>query len=306
MQHLQSALDALIGVATDVVGAAASSARGYEAARGTAATLRSEAALREIVGPALYKLALGMSEEVERRATPGFRSILAHPRHGREQLIDEIGHADTEINTAVHDAGSPPSAAAAFRVALAVIRVRAITMAVGEQAFADPRGSKGNGGPKPRRRAVKMTDLGEDVARAVIAAVDAGDRWHAALEPLRVLEPTAANRSGVATKILAFADMPDGHAILERIAANARPHFPPLVAPALQDPSAVDAPIQAGIRPKETAEANQAIPAPTASRFKVDHKDGRLSVAEIAHQQKQDRMRQLNSVSRSSRDDHQK
>lgn len=73
---------------------------------------------------------------------------------------------------------------------------------------------------------IKMTDLGEDVARAVIAAVDAGDRWRAALDPLRALEATSANRSGVATKILAFADMPDGRAIVERIAATVRPHFP--------------------------------------------------------------------------------
>lgn len=55
-----------------------------------------------------------------------------------------------------------------------------------------------------------------------------------------MLESTAANRSGVATKILTFADMPDGHAILEGIAAKARPYFPPLVKPTSDVPSASD------------------------------------------------------------------
>ncbi len=290
MQHLQSALDALIGVATDVVvGAAASSARGYRSARDTATDLRSEAALREIVGPALYKLALGMSAEVERRATPRFKSILAHPRHGREQLIDELDDADTELNMAIHQVGPQPTAAADLRVALAIVRVRAITMALGERAFADPRGPKDGGGPTPRRRVIKVTDLGEDVARGVIAAIDAGDQWHAALEPFRVLEPTGANRNGVATKILAFADMADGHAILERIAANARPHFPPLVQPASDDPSATGKLVEEVNAPIEIVNPDRVVAAERHSM--VDQKDGRLSAAEIARRQRDERRR---------------
>lgn len=292
MQHLQSALDALIGVATDVVvGAAASAAHGYHSTRTTATDLRSEAALREIVGPALYKLALGMATEVERRATPRFKSILAHPRHGREQLIDELDDADTELNTSIHEFGSQPTAAAGLRVALAIIRVRAITIALGEQAFADPRGPKGGNAPIPRRRTIRVTDLGENVARGVIAAIDAGDRWHASLEPLRVVEPTEANRNGVATKILAFADMTDGHAILERIAANARPHFPPLVQPASDDRSAtgellheVNAPIKIVIGDRVVAVAAE-------RGSTVDERDGRLSAAEIARRQRDERRR---------------
>jgi hypothetical protein len=290
LQQLQSALDTLIGVATDlIVSAAASSAREYKSTRDTATDLRSEAALREIVGPALYKLALGMSAEVERRATPRFKSILAHPRHGREQLIDELDDADTELNTAIHEVAPSPTAAANLRVALAIIRVRAITMALGEQAFADPRRLRGGGGPTPRRRAFKATDLREDVARGVIAAIDAGDRWHAALEPLRVLEPTGANRNGVATKILAFADMPDGHAILERIAANARPHFPPLVQPASDGPSATGELIEDVNAPIEIVNRDRAVAA--ERRPTVNQKDGRLSAAEIARRQREERRR---------------
>lgn len=292
MQHLQSALDALIGVATDlVVGTAVSSARGYKSARDTATDLRSEAALREIVGPALYKLALGMSAEVERRATPRFKSILAHPRHGREQLIDELDDADTELNTAIHEVRSLPTAAADLRVALAIIRVRAITMALGEQAFADARGPKGGNAPTSRRRAIKVTDLGEDVARAVIAALDTGDQWRAALDSLHLLEATGANRSGVATKILAFADMPDGRAILERIAANLRPHFPPPVERASTDASAMDVPIAGGDKPSMVVKADHVVPAVTARPSTVDQNDARLSVTEIARRQKEERRR---------------
>lgn len=292
MQHLQSALDTLIGVATDVVvGAAVSAAHGYQSTRNTATDLRSEAALREIVGPALYKLALGMATEVERRATPRFKSILAHPRHGREQLIDELDDADTELNTSIHEVRSQPTAAADLRVALAIIRVRAITTALGEQAFADPRGPKGGNAPIPRRRAIRVTDLGEDVARGVIAAIDAGDRWHASLEPLRGLEPTDANRNGVATKILAFADMTDGHAILERIAANARPHFPPLVQPASDDPSATGELFQDVNEPIKIINGDRVVAVAAGRLSTVDHKDGRLSAAEIARRQRDERRR---------------
>lgn len=120
-----------------------------------------------------------MSAEVERRASPRFRSILAHPRHGREQLSEELDNAETELNTAIHKAGATPNATEHFRFALAIIRLRAIKVALGEKAFADPRGPKGGGGPTPRRREIRATDLGEDVARGVIAAIDAGDRWYA-------------------------------------------------------------------------------------------------------------------------------
>lgn len=290
MQQLQSALDALIGVATDlVVSAAASSARGYKSTRDTATDLRSEAALREIVGPALYKLALGMSAEVERRATPRFKSILAHPRHGREQLIDELDDADTELNTAIHEVGSLATAAADLRVALAIIRVRAITMALGEQAFADPRGPKGGNAPTPRRRAIKVTDLGEDVARAVIAAIDTGDQWHAALDPLRMLQPTGANRNGIATKILAFADMPDGHAILERIAANVRAHFPPLFQPASDNPSSTSALVEESNARIELVKSDRIVAIGAESRSTFDQREGRLSATEIARRQREER-----------------
>lgn len=292
MQQFQSALDALIGIATEVVVCgAASSALGYESARANAIDLRSEAALQEIVGPALYKLALGMSAEVERRATPRFKSILAHPRHGHEQLIDELDNADTELNIAIHSATSSSNAAAKFRVAFAIIRVRAITMAAGEQAFADPRRPKGGNAPTRRRRAIKPTDLGEEVARAVIAAVDTGDRWHTALEPLRMLEPTGANRNGVATKILAFADMPDGHAILERIAANARPHFPPLVQPASDDPSANGEFVEEVNAPISTCNGVRVVALAAERHSTVGRKDGRLSAAEIARRQREERRR---------------
>ncbi len=292
MQHLQMALDALIDVATNVVvGGAASSTRGYESARDTAADLRSEEALRQMIGPALHRVALEMSSKVERQATPRFRSILAHPRRGRQQLIDELDDADTELNTAIHEAGSLPTAAAALRVVLAIIRVRAITMALGEQAFADPRGPRGGNAPTPRRRGIKVTDLGEDVARTVIAAIDAGGRWHAALEPLRMLEPTAANRSGVATKILAFADMPDGHAILERIATNVRAYFPPLPPPASDNPSATSALTEEGNAPIKIVKADRIVAMAAESRSTFDQREGRLSVAEIARRQKEERRR---------------
>ncbi|WP_293966103.1 hypothetical protein [Sphingomonas sp.] len=289
MQHLQTALDALIGVATDlVVNAAASSARGYTSVRETATNLRSEAALQQIVGPALYKFASGMSAEVERRATPRFKSILAHPRHGREQLIDELDDADTEINTAIHGVGSSPTAAAHFRVALAVVRVRAITMALGENAFAGPRATKGGGGPTPRRRAIRASDLGEDVARCVIAAIDAGPGWHAALEPLRMMETTGANRNGVATKILAFADMEDGHAILERIAASVRPHFPPPVQPASTDSPASDAVAQDVSKLIEIAKVDRVVATAAERRPAIDGMGRRPTALEIARRRKQE------------------
>lgn len=289
MQHLQTALDALIGVGTDlVVNAAASSARGYTSVRETAIDLRSEAALHQLVGPALYKFASGMSNEVERRATPRFKSILAHPRHGRDQLIDEVDNADTELNTAIHGVGSSPTAGALFRVALAIIRVRAITLAVGEHAFVDPRGTKGSGGPTPRRRAMKATDLGEDVARCVIAAIDAGGGWHTALEPLRMMEATGANRNGVATKILAFADMEGGHAILERIAASVRPHFPPPVQPASTDLPASDAVVQDVSTPIGIAKADRVVATAAERRPAIEGITRRPSAAEIARRRKQE------------------
>lgn len=292
MQHLQTALDALIGVATDVViGAAASSARGHASARDTATNLRSEDALREIVGPTLYKLAYSMSAEVERRAVPRFRSILAHPRHGREQLIDELDDAETELSTAIHGVGSTPAPVTVLRIALATIRVRAITIALGEQAFADSRKPRGGSAPSQRRRQINATDLGEDVARAVIVAIDAGDQWHAALEPLRMLEATDANRSGVATKILAFADMPDGRAILERIAAVARPHFPAPVEPASNDASGTHLPIATSDEPDAAVKADRVVPTVIESLSTPDQNGARLSVSEIARRQKEERRR---------------
>lgn len=290
MQHLQTALDALIGVATDVViGAAASSARGHASARDTATNLRSEDALREIVGPTLYKLAYGISAEVERRAVPRFKSILAHPRHGREQLIDELDDAETEFNTAIHGVGSTPASATALRISLAIIRVRAITRVLGEQAFADSRKPRSGSAPSQRRRQINATDLGEEVARAVIGAIDAGDQWRAALEPLRTLEATDANRSGVATKILAFADMPEGRAILERIAAVARPHFPPPVKPASNRASGTDGPIAGSDKPDVAVKADRVTAAVIESLSSSDRNGARLSVSEIARRQREER-----------------
>lgn len=249
MDDLERLTGALIDAMVDaVVAGLDDAAAAHSAMRGKGEELRARAAAAALLGPKLSKLALLLLGEVERKAMPRYAAYLNSVRYSSDAPINELEDARRSLNSAVLAASGERSPAQALDLALAIVRMRAITTAIGAQCMAEPaRGKKkGKGGPELRRREIDASDIPPVVAQAVLAMTQGAGDWDAGLAVLRELETTPANGIGLVSSLLALAHTADGHAHLNLIATRLqRAQFNRGAAAASSFPPAVPLPSEA-------------------------------------------------------------
>lgn len=216
MYHLDELVGALIDAAVEAVTAGLDEvATDHQAMRAKGQDLRDRAAELALLGPRLYKLARTILGEVECRSVPRFAAAFAHVRYSKDAPVNELEDARRTLNHALLKTQNSPNAMALFLLAIAVVRVRAITLALGPMCVAVP---PRTGHKELRRREIDAADIDAEVADLIAAMTD-GD-WDAALAQLRVLETTPTNRIGIVTSLVALAEDADGYAHLNKIATR--------------------------------------------------------------------------------------
>lgn len=222
MQHLDAAINALIDAAVEAVMAGFDEAAdAHHAMRARGTELRQRAAAVELFGPALSKLAQQLVGEIQRRAVPRYAAMLRNVRYSADADINELEDARRTLNTALLTAQRAPDALRRSLVMLAIIRVRAITIAVGAECVAAPiPDGQRSGGPTPRRREIGPDDIPIAVARIVVAMARDRAAWANGIEQLGALETDPANAFGLVSSIVALAEQPSGSSYIRLIAAR--------------------------------------------------------------------------------------
>jgi hypothetical protein len=222
MQHLDAAINALIDAAVETVMAGFDEAAdAHRAMRARGEELRQRTAAVDLLGPALSKLAQQLVGEIQRRAVPRYAAMLRHVRYSADADINELEDARRTLNGALLTAQRTPDALRRSLVMLAIIRVRAITIAVGAECVAAPiPDGQRSGGPVPRRREIGPDDIPVAVARIVVAMARDRAAWAHGLEQLQTLETDHANAFGLVSSIGALAEQPGGQSYIRSIAAR--------------------------------------------------------------------------------------
>lgn len=222
MQHLDAAINALIDAAVETVMAGFDEAAdAHQAMRAKGTELRQRAAAVELLGPALSKLAQQLVGEIQRRAVPRYAAMLRHVRYSEDADINELEDARRTLNAALLTAQRTPDALHRSLVMLAIIRVRAITIAVGAECVAAPiPDGQRSGGPIPRRREIGPDDVPLMVARIIVVMLQDRATWASGLKQLRTLETDPANAFGLVSSIVALAEQPSGPSYIRSIAAR--------------------------------------------------------------------------------------
>ena len=216
MDHLEDLTSALIDAAVEAVTAGLTEATAdHLAMRAKGENLRDQAAMFALLGPRLYMLARTILGEVERRSVPRFAAALDHVRYSTDAPVNELEDARRTLNQALLKTEKTPSVMSIFLLAIAIVRVRAITLALGPECVAVP--------PRPgrkelRRRNIDEADIDPEVGDLLIAMTE-GD-WNGALVRLHALEREPANRVGIVTSLVALAESAEGHVHLNRIATR--------------------------------------------------------------------------------------
>lgn len=222
MQHLDAAINALIDTAVETVMAGFDEAAdAHRAMRARGEELRQRTAAVELLGPALSKLAQQLVGEIQCRAVPRYAAMLRHVRYSADADINELEDARRTLNGALLTAQRMPDALRRSLVMLAIIRVRAITIAVGAECVATPiPDGQRSGGPTPRRREIGPDDIPVAVARIVVAMSRDRAAWAHGLEQLGTLETDHANAFGLVSSIVALAEQPGGQSYIRLIAGR--------------------------------------------------------------------------------------
>ncbi len=216
MDHLEELTGALIDAMAEAVTAGLAEATAdHQAMRAKGENLRDQGAMFALLGPRLYMLARTILGEVERRSVPRFAAALDHVRYSTDAPVNELEDARRTLNQALLRTEKTPGAMSILLLAIAIVRVRAITLALGPECVAVP--------PRPgrkelRRRKIEEADIDSEVGDILVAMTE--DDWDGALVRLHALEREPANRVGIVTSLVALAESADGHVHLNKIAAR--------------------------------------------------------------------------------------
>lgn len=224
MQH-QTALDALTDLAVEVVTSGfALATEQHGTASDLGRKLREGATVQALLGPQLSKLATALSGDIERKTAVRYAAYLKHPRLGREPLIDEAENADISLNVAIVAAQASCNASTSVALALAILRVRAITQATGPACIYPPRGQAnlGRTGQRQRRREITAADVPDAIAEVLLGSCNSTDEQAELTERLRAFEHSQYNEFGLVTKVLALVEKPDGQSVLHTISSRIR------------------------------------------------------------------------------------
>ena len=218
--------------------------------------LRSRSADVALLGPTLFKLAKTLLGEVERKSIPRYAAARQHVRYSRDPLINELEDARATLSAALLKVGDATGGLDRAALLIPIIRVRAVTQAIGAECVTEPaRSTAGKRrGPELRRRDIDAADIAPEVADAILDMTrDDGD-WDGGMALLQRLEFTSANNTGIVSSLAVLAGQPGGRLYLNKISGRLR---------RAQFNRPADVPMTQPIptAPKKAAETPPAVPA---------------------------------------------
>lgn len=196
----------------------------HQASRATGAELRGGAVALALLGPRLYRLSQEIIGEAIRKTVARYNAYRGHPRYGRDALVFELEDAEKSLHDAIRNTSGLGSAFRIFNIVVAIIRVRAITIAIGSECIAEPvrSGQKKKKAPSLRRRKMTAADIPEEIAEILLNSTDGPERWTAAITNLAAIRGTGVDVGAIATKLSALAELDDGPEIFNQIIARLR------------------------------------------------------------------------------------
>lgn len=139
MHYLDDALDAIGSLLCEAAFAGFDAAVDqHQASRATGAELRDGAVALALLGPHLSRLFQEIICEAIRKTVPRFNAWRLHPGYHRDALVFELEDAEKSLHDAILNSSGLASAFRIFNIVVAIIRVRAITIAIGSECIAEP------------------------------------------------------------------------------------------------------------------------------------------------------------------------
>jgi hypothetical protein len=196
----------------------------HQKSRAKGAELRDGAAALALLGPTLKRLAEEIIGEAVRKTAARYNAYRRHPRYRRDALVFELEDAEKSLHDAIINTSCSGPMLRVFNIVIAIIRVRAITIALGSECIAEPvpSGQQKKSAPTPRRRAMTAADIPEEIAEILLNSTNGPENWAAALSALAAIRGTALDVGAIATKLLALAELDDGPEIFNQIITRLR------------------------------------------------------------------------------------
>ncbi len=225
MDYLDDAVDAIGNLLCEAAFAGFDAAVDqHQKSRTMGAELRGRAIALALLGPQLNRLAEEIIGEAVRKTVARYNAYLRHPRYGRDALVVELEDAQKSLHDAILNTSGMGPALHAFYLAIAIIRVRAITIAIGSECIAEPvpSGQQKKRAPSLRRRKITAVDIPDDIAEILLNSTNGPEHWLAAITNLAAIRGTALDVGAIATKLSALAELDDGPEIFNQIITRLR------------------------------------------------------------------------------------
>ena len=220
MDYLDDAVDAIGNLFCEAAFAGFGAAVDqHQKSRAKGADLRGRAAALALLGPSLNKL----SEELFGKAVPKtvgrYNAYRRHPRYSCDALVFELEDAEKSLHDVILNTSGMGPRLQAFYLAIAIIRLRAITIAIGPECIVEPvrSGQQKKSAPTPRRRAMTAADIPTEIAEILLSSTNGPEHWAAAITNLAAIRGTALDVGAIATKLSALAELEDGPEIFNQI-----------------------------------------------------------------------------------------
>lgn len=225
MDYLDDAVDAIGNLLCEAAFAGFDAAVDqHQKSRTMGAELRGRAIALALLGPKFNRLAEEIIGEAVRKTAARYKAYLRHPRYRRDALVVELEDAQKSLHDAILNTSGMGPALHAFYLAIAIIRVRAITIAIGSECIAEPvpSGQNKKRAPSLRRRKITAVDIPDDIAEILLNSTNGPEHWLVAITNLAAIRGTALDVGAIATKLSALAELDDGPEIFNQIITRLR------------------------------------------------------------------------------------
>ncbi|WP_144035669.1 hypothetical protein [Sphingopyxis bauzanensis] len=220
MDYLNDAVDAIGNLLCEAAFAGFDAAVDqHQASRATGAELRDGAVALALLGPCLNRLLQGLIGEASRKTVPRFNAYRLHPRYRRDALVSELEDAEKSFHDAILNSSGLVWPSRIFNIVVAIIRIRAVTIAIGPECIAEPAppGQQKKSAPSLRRRKITAADIPDEIAEILLNSTNGPEHWAAAITNLAAIRGTALDVGAIATKLSALAELEDGPEIFNQI-----------------------------------------------------------------------------------------
>lgn len=220
MDYLNDAVDAIGNLLCEAAFAGFDAAVDqHQASRATGAELRDGAVALALLGPCLNRLLQGLIGEASRKTVPRFNAYRLHPRYRRDALVSELEDAEKSFHDAILNSSGLVWPSRIFNIVVGIIRIRAVTIAIGPECIAEPAppGQQKKSAPSLRRRKITAADIPDEIAEILLNSTNGPEHWAAAITNLAAIRGTALDVGAIATKLSALAELEDGPEIFNQI-----------------------------------------------------------------------------------------